>query len=91
LREETELLLAAREEVHAGRCMSAVDRMERARARIHEGALLQEREVLAIEALACVQRESEASTRAAAFLREHPESPYAESVRRFLHEPPDLL
>jgi hypothetical protein len=43
--------------------------------------LAQEREVIAIRALARLKRFDAARARAALFLTEHPESPYANDVR----------
>jgi hypothetical protein len=60
--------------------LAAVDE---AHARFPEGALVQEREALAIEALALAGRDEEASARAAAFLREYASSPYGATVRRY--------
>ena len=45
------------------------------------GRLAQEREVIAIRALAKLKRFDAARARAALFLTEHPESPYANDVR----------
>ncbi|HJL14724.1 MAG TPA: hypothetical protein RMH99_03655, partial [Sandaracinaceae bacterium LLY-WYZ-13_1] len=48
------------------------------------GALTQEREVLAIDALSRLGRQSSARPRAEAFLRRHPRSAHAGAVRRML-------
>jgi hypothetical protein len=81
---ETKVLLAARDALRAGDCSGAVARLNEARARFQGGALPQEREVLAIEALDCAGRSAEAAQRAAEFLRSYPASPHGDLVRRFL-------
>lgn len=84
LRAESELLLRARASLRAGDCVAALAQAERLKARFPAGALAQEREVVAIQALACKGRDAEASARAAAFLQEHPASPHADAVRALL-------
>ena len=54
--------------------------LEQAQQRYPEAALGQEREALAIEALARLGRHAEARARAEAFLRLWPNSPYADTV-----------
>jgi hypothetical protein len=83
LREESQLLLRARRAWQARDCTGALTQLDEARRRFPSGALVQEREALAIEALACVGRSKEAATRAASFLREYPTSPHAEALRQF--------
>jgi hypothetical protein len=53
-------------------------------ARVPGGVLGQEREALAIEALAASGQRSEASRRAAAFLDRFPNSPHASRVQVFV-------
>jgi hypothetical protein len=84
LRVEAELLVRARASVRAGDCAGALGQLDGLRARFPSSALAQEREVLAIQALACAGRSDQASGRAAAFLRDHPDSPHAAEVERFV-------
>ena len=84
LRSETAQVLRARAALRAGDCKGALARLDEARALFSEGVLLQEREALGIQALGCAGREGEAADRAGAFLREHPSSPLAGVVRRFV-------
>jgi hypothetical protein len=55
--------------------------------RFGAGDLGEEREALAIEALACVGRSADASRRAAAFVLAHPESIHAAAVERWIVGP----
>ncbi len=80
---ESELVLQARRALRAGRTSDALDRLDEARSRFPNGALAQERDALAVEALARAGRGDEAAERAAAFLRAYEGSPYAASVERF--------
>lgn len=84
LREESSLLAAARAAVRRGDSRAALTSLEVARSRYPNGALLQEREVLTIEALAQNGQSEEASRRAAAFLRAFPSTPHAARVRAFV-------
>jgi hypothetical protein len=84
LRSETAQVLRARAALRAGDCKGALSRLDEARALFPEGVLLQEREALGIQALGCAGREAEAADRGGAFLREHPSSPLAGVVRRFV-------
>jgi outer membrane protein assembly factor BamD (BamD/ComL family) len=86
LREEAQLLLGARGALRSGDCKGALEKLEETRTRFPNGALSQEREALAIEALACAGRDVEAADRAAAFLREYPASPHADAVGRHARE-----
>lgn len=83
LGEESRLLLGARTALSAGQCERALSHLNEARRWFPAGALVQEREALSIESLACAGRREEASTRASAFLRDFPTSLYADAVRRF--------
>ncbi|MBN9166620.1 MAG: hypothetical protein J0I07_37145, partial [Myxococcales bacterium] len=61
-------------------------------ARTHErtfpaGAFVQEREVIAVDALARLHRREEATTRARALLRHHPATPYAARLEAALGTP----
>jgi hypothetical protein len=80
---EGRVVLEARADVREGRPEDALRVLEASRAAFADGALAQEREALTIEALARTGRRAEASRRAAAFLRAHPESPHAATVRAF--------
>jgi hypothetical protein len=86
LREEAQRLLGVRGALRSGDCTGALERLEETSARFPEGALSQEREALAIEALACTGRDVEAANRAAAFLRQYPASPLADAVGRLAQE-----
>jgi hypothetical protein len=61
--------------------------LERARAEIHPGVLGEEREALMVLALHRLDRTAEARTRGQLFLRQHPESPFAERVRAAIRSP----
>ncbi len=84
LREERALLASARDALrrHDGRAALATLRM--AETRFPDGILAQEREVLAIEALAQSGDRDAASRRAHGFLKAYPSSPHASHVREFV-------
>jgi hypothetical protein len=84
LREESLAVLEVRQALRTGDAGSALKLLEQARARFPRGALGQEREALAIEALAQSGARAAAERRAAAFLRAYPKSPYAADVQRYL-------
>ncbi len=87
LAEENRLLLEARSALRSGggaaalRSLSVLDR------RYPRGALLQERELLRIQALRASGSHSEASKLSARFLERWPESPYRATVRPFAESP----
>jgi hypothetical protein len=87
LAEENRLLLEARSALRSGggaaalRALSVLDR------RHPRGALLQERELLRIQALRASGSLSEASKLSARFLERWPESPYRATVRSFAESP----
>jgi hypothetical protein len=83
-RAEGALVLEARAALRRGDCAGALARLDAATASFGAGMLRQEREALAVEALGCGGRASEASARASVFLRAYPASPYAEAVRRYV-------
>jgi hypothetical protein len=83
LRTESRVLLSARRTLRAGDCAAAVAQLDAERASLASGTLSQEYEALAIEAMACSGQQDEAARRSAAFVTAHPESPYAETIRRF--------
>jgi hypothetical protein len=80
---EGRVVLDARQALREGRPEEALRRLEAARATFADGALTQEREALTIEALARTGQRDAARARAAAFLRAHPESPHAATVRSY--------
>lgn len=84
LREENQLLGDARSALRGGDPAEALKKLDAAGGRFPDGVLAQEREVLAIEALAKSGQRSAASARASAFLAAHPTSPHATKVRSFV-------
>jgi hypothetical protein len=80
---EGRAVLDARRALRDGRADEALRTLEAARAEYGAGALEQEREALTIEALARAGRRDLAAARAAAFLKAHPGSPHAATVRGF--------
>ncbi|HVK68511.1 MAG TPA: outer membrane protein assembly factor BamD [Polyangium sp.] len=84
LREERTELGDARAALRAGDTAGAFQKLEAMGDRFPSGTLAQEREALAIEALARAGQSAAASERAAAFLRAHPTSPHATKIRGFL-------
>jgi predicted Zn-dependent protease len=84
LREESRSLGDARAALRRGDAASALEKLDALGGQFPEGVLAQEREVLAIEALAGAGQRAAASARAAAFLQAHPTSPHATKVRGFL-------
>jgi outer membrane protein assembly factor BamD (BamD/ComL family) len=83
LREENQQMSDARAAMRRGDAPRALVLLEQVRARFPGGMLVQEREALAIEALARSGRRGDASARAAAFLRAYPTSMFAERVQAF--------
>jgi len=81
---ESALLRRAREEFEHGDPKAALDDIALLAARFPRGELIQEREVVAIKALLAQGQSSAATTRTADFLRTHPRSPYANSLRQAL-------
>lgn len=84
LREESALVAAARVAMRRGDGAAALDSLEIARVRFPRGTLLQEREVLTIEALAQSGNAPAASRRASSFLKAFPASPHVAHVRTFV-------
>jgi hypothetical protein len=82
LRAESALVLKARKAMRAGDCPGALGRLDEAHARFPAGALVQERDALRVEALACSGRDAEATQQASAFMASYPGSPYAPAVLR---------
>lgn len=86
LREENRLLGDARSALRGGDPAEALKKLDAAGGRFPDGVLAQEREVLAIEALAKSGQRAAASARATAFLSAHPTSPHATKVRSFVQK-----
>jgi hypothetical protein len=80
---EGSVVLEARRTLRDGDAAGALRRLEAARGEFADGALVQEREALTIEALYRDGQHDAATHRAASFLRAYPGSPHAASVRRF--------
>jgi outer membrane lipoprotein YfiO len=78
---ESSLLRHAREKLENGDPKTALDDVAALAARFPRGELTQEREVVAIHALLALGRRSAAYARTDDFLRLHPNSPYADSLR----------
>ena len=78
---ESSLLRRAREKLENGDPKTALDDVAVLAARFPRGELTQEREVVAIHALLALGHRSAAYDRTADFLRLHPTSPYADSLR----------
>jgi hypothetical protein len=89
LRAESLLLGAARARLAAGDPRAALDDVARLQAQFPRGRLVQEREVVAIDALAAIGRVEAGAgdvlrARANAFLQRFPASPYAAHVRQLI-------
>jgi hypothetical protein len=78
---ESSLLRHAREKLENGDPKTALDDVAALTARFPRGELIQEREVVAIHALLALGHRSAAYARTDDFLRLHPTSPYADSLR----------
>ena len=83
LLEESRRLTEARDALRRGDASGALSRLEDLQRAVPGGILGQEREALAIEALARSGRSAEAQTRARAFLQAYPTSPHATRVEGF--------
>ncbi len=81
---ESGLLRHARAELEGGDANGALADVSALAARFPHGALVQEREVVAIQALLAQRQRSAAASRTADFLRVYPNSPYADALRRAL-------
>lgn len=84
LREESAVILAIRRTLLAGDAAEALRMLDRARAAFPNGALVEEREALAVRALVASGQNELARTRGEAFLRAFPRSPHASEVRAVL-------
>jgi len=80
--EENRPLREARAAARSGAAQRALALLRELDARFPRGALLQEREVLRIQALEQAGSTDQARARARAFLHRYPESPYAKSLKR---------
>jgi len=83
LLEESQAVLEARAALRGGDAARCLRLLDQARERFPRGALGQEREALAIEALSRSGQSTAARRRAQAFLQRYPQSPYSADVRRF--------
>lgn len=81
---ENGLLRRARARLEGGDANGALADVAALASRFPHGALAQEREVVAIQALLAQRQRSTAATRTADFLRVYPGSPYADALRRAL-------
>jgi hypothetical protein len=82
--EEGRLVGEARDSLRRGDATAALVQLEQIRTRFPGGSLAQEREALAIEALARSGQHAAASARATAFLHAYPTSTLAERVQGFV-------
>jgi hypothetical protein len=81
---ESALLRHAREQLESGDAKGALDDTAAMASHFPRGELAQEREVVAIQALLALGQRVAAATRTTAFVRAHPSSPYADSLRQAL-------
>jgi hypothetical protein len=84
LREESLAVVAARQALRSNDAGKALHLLDQAQQRFKKGALTEEREALAIEALAKAGQPVRASTRAQAFLTNYPRSPHVADVQHFV-------
>ncbi len=80
--DEARVVLAARSALRGGDCGAALRLLEEARTSGAASLLAEERDVLAVEALACSGRTDEARSRAVAFLAAYPRSMHAGAMQR---------
>jgi hypothetical protein len=85
LRDERRMLGEARNVLRGGQAAQAIQKLDEMRERFPDGVLAQEREALAIEALARTGRREAAAARAEAFLRAYPKSPHRQRIESFTH------
>ena len=76
--------MAARQALRANDAGKALHLLTQAQQRFRNGALVEEREALSIEAMARTGQSARASARAQAFVKRHPRSPHAADVQRFI-------
>jgi hypothetical protein len=84
---ESALLTEARGRLRSGKPRAALAELRQLDQRFPRGALRQEREVLAIEALSAIGDDASARRRAHAFLKAYPASPHAPVLRRLAVDP----
>jgi hypothetical protein len=84
LREESAAVVAARRTLLSGDATEALRMLDRLRADFPNGALVQEREALAVRALVESGQKEAARARGEAFLRAFPRSPHGAEVRALL-------
>ncbi len=84
VRWESAAVARARAQLRSGQPQEAMTTLHEIERRVSNGILGQEREALAIEALAASGQSSAASSRAAAFVERYPNSPHASRVRAFV-------
>jgi outer membrane protein assembly factor BamD (BamD/ComL family) len=77
------MVIDARRALHAGDFATTLRLLDAAAATFPSGTLAQEREALAIQALARSGQREAAAKRAATFLAKHPESPHAADLKAF--------
>ncbi|HEY3595635.1 MAG TPA: hypothetical protein VGL13_17230, partial [Polyangiaceae bacterium] len=87
LEAEASMLAQVRSELRGGNARDAQITLNQLRAAFPNGALTQERDVLAIEVLAANGDKAGAQRKASAFLAAHPTSPYNAKVKRFAEAP----
>lgn len=85
--EELTLLESAYQALQRGDTVAALEQAERHASRFPTGALAQEREVLAIDALVRMGRRSEAEARAEAFRTRYPTSTHGVRIQGLLSGP----
>jgi hypothetical protein len=84
LAEESAAVLAIRKTLLAGDAVESLRMLDRARAAFPSGALVEEREALAVRALVASHQNELARKRGEAFMRAFPRSPHASEVRAVL-------
>lgn len=85
---ESVLVARARSQLRSGRAGEALSTLDELSRTVKRGVLGQEREALAIEALAAAGRHQEAQARARSFLERFPDSPHAAQVQPYAAETP---
>jgi hypothetical protein len=84
LREESAAVLSVRKTLLGGDALEALRMLDRARIAFPNGALVEEREALAVRALVASGQKELARKRGEAFLHAFPRSPHASEVRAVL-------
>ena len=84
---ESRMLTDARAQLRGGDPRSSLSTLERLRARVPRGVLMQEREVLAIQIASALGDTTTAKRRAKEFVDAYPESPHASQMRRLATDP----